>query len=200
MLIDAMPGRRMSLAALAAVCGLGLAGCDSARFGFGSASTPRGRVAEAPPDVTPSVPSGSVTAEPLGPPPGGGTVPALGGGGGEVSPLGGSPQPVPTLGGGGSAPAAPSSRTAAVGAWTARDASGSCRVTLSSTPSLDLYRASAGGCPNKELGRVTSWDFRDGEVYLFQPGGAVAARLRPSGSGLTGVLAKSGAPLSLTRG
>ena len=68
------------------------------------------------------------------------------------------------------------------------------------TCSLDLYRASAGGCSNSELGRVTAWDFRDGEVYLFQPGGAVAARLRPSGSGLTGVLAKSGAPLSLTRG
>jgi len=87
-----------------------------------------------------------------------------------------------------------------VGGWTARDASGaSCRVQLSSSPALDLYRASASGCANRDLARVTAWDFRDGEVYLYQPGGAVAARLRASGSAMSGVLAKSGAPLSLSR-
>ena len=86
-----------------------------------------------------------------------------------------------------------------MGAWTAREASGSCRVQLSSSPALDLYRASASGCANRDLGRVTAWDFRDGEVYLYQPGGAVAARLRPSGSAMEGVLAKSGAPLTLAR-
>ena len=200
MLLNAMPMRRVSLAAIAATFALVLAGCESSRLGTGSA--PRGRVAELPePDpITPSVPSGSVTAEPLAPP---GGIATLGGGGGEVPSFGGSPQPVPTLGGGGGgggAAPAPNSRSAAVGAWTAKDASGSCRVTLSSTPSLDLYRATAGSCPNKDLGRVTAWDFRDGEVYLFQPGGAVAARLRPSDSGFSGVLSKSGAPLSLTRG
>jgi hypothetical protein len=46
---------------------------------------------------------------------------------------------------------------------------------------------------------VSAWDFRDGEVYLYQPGGAVAARLRPAAGSLDGVLAKSGAPLSLSR-
>jgi hypothetical protein len=98
-------------------------------------------------------------------------------------------------------PASPagSSRSASIGGWTARDASGTCRITLSSTPALDLYRASAGACANKDLARVTAWDFRDGEVYLYQPGGAVAARLRGSGASLSGVLAKSGAPLTLTR-
>lgn len=201
MLIDAMPMRRLSLVALATALGLGLAGCESGRFGgFGSGSAPRGgRAAEAPMEpVTPSVPSGSVTAEPLGPPSGGG-VPTLGGGG-DVTPMGGASQPIPSLGGGGGSAPPPSSRTAAVGSWTVRDAGGSCKVNLSSTPSLDLYRASAGGCANKDLSRVTSWDFRDGEVYLFQPGGAVAARLRPGSGGLTGVLAKSGAPLTMTRG
>jgi hypothetical protein len=86
-----------------------------------------------------------------------------------------------------------------VGAWTAREAAGSCRVQLSSSPALDLYRASTSGCANRDLGRVNAWDFRDGEVYLYQPGGAVAARLRPAGGAMEGVLAKSGAPLSLSR-
>jgi hypothetical protein len=36
-------------------------------------------------------------------------------------------------------------------------------------------------------------------VFLYQPGGAVAARLREGGGELQGVLAKSGAPLSLVR-
>jgi hypothetical protein len=46
---------------------------------------------------------------------------------------------------------------------------------------------------------VTAWDYRDGEVYLYQPGGAVAARLSSSGGSMSGALAKSGAPLTLTR-
>lgn len=200
MLIDVVPMRRVSVAALAAALALALAGCGSGRFGGAGSSPASHGPADTPFDaVTPSVPSGSVTAEPLGPP---GGVSTLGGGGGEVAPFGGgSPEPPPTLGGGGGGGAPPpASRSAAVGSWTAREASGTCKVNLSSTPSLDLYRASAGGCSNKELSRVTSWDFRDGEVYLFQPGGAVAARLRPGGGGLNGVLSKSGAPLTLTRG
>ena len=47
-------------------------------------------------------------------------------------------------------------------------------------PALDLYRASASGCANQDLSRVNAWDYRDGEVYLYQTGGAVAARLRGS--------------------
>lgn len=195
MLSDAKSVRRPMLAAVAIVCALSLAGCESTRFG-GGGSTPRPRVAEAPPPepVTPALPSGSVTAEPLAPPSGGSEPPRIAS----------TPQPVPTLGGGGGGGGGggsePGSRSTAVGSWNAREASGSCKINLSSSPSLDLYRASAGGCANKELSRVTSWDFRDGEVYLFQPGGAVAARLRPGGGGLTGVLSKSGAPLTLTRG
>lgn len=105
----------------------------------------------------------------------------------------------------GSAPAAaprPSaSRDGMVGGWTAREATGgSCRVQLSSTPTLDLYRASSSGCTNKELQKISAWDFRDGEVYLYQQGGTVAARLRSSGSGaLDGAVTKSGASLSLNR-
>lgn len=197
MLNEAMPMRRVSLAALTMILGLALAGCESTRFGGfggGSASSRRPVTGGLVEPETPSVPSGSVIAEPLAPLGGASSPPTLGAG--EPT------QPVPTLGGGGGGgvSSSPGSRSAAVGGWTARDAGGSCKINLSSSPSLDLYRASAGGCANKDLSRVTAWDYRDGEVYLFQPGGAVAARLRPGSGGLTGVLAKSGAPLTLTRG
>ncbi|MBN6823268.1 AprI/Inh family metalloprotease inhibitor, partial [Methylobacterium organophilum] len=97
-------------------------------------------------------------------------------------------------------PVATGGRSAVVGSWDARDATGAnCKVTLSSTPALDLYRATASGCANKDLARVSAWDFRDGEVYLYQPGGSVAARLRQGGGGLEGALTKSGAALALNR-
>lgn len=86
-----------------------------------------------------------------------------------------------------------------VGAWTARETSGSCKVQLSSSPSLDLYRASTSGCSNQDLSKVNAWDYRDGEIYLYQTGGSVTARLRGSSSALSGALTKSGAPLSLSR-
>ncbi|WP_346767206.1 AprI/Inh family metalloprotease inhibitor [Enterovirga aerilata] len=99
------------------------------------------------------------------------------------------------------APASPgATRSGLVGTYTARDAAGStCRISLSSSPSLDLYKASSAGCQNRDLGRITAWDYREGEVYLYQPGGSVAARLRGGAGELSGVLAKSGAPLTLTR-
>ncbi|MEE7470389.1 hypothetical protein MPAR162_00335 [Methylorubrum populi] len=96
-------------------------------------------------------------------------------------------------------PVVATGRSSVVGSWNATDAAGSCKVSLSSTPSLDLYKASAAGCGNKDLAKVSAWDFRDGEVYLYQPGGTVAARLRQAGGSLDGALSKSGAPLSLAR-
>lgn len=178
------------------------------------------------PDHSPAPPitSGVVTSEPL-PPPGGYPVasaptspeplpppadpffdpdaaatPAtprvsepqtLRGGGGQVA----------TLGGAGAQAAPRATRDGMVGAWTAREATGSsCRVQLSSTSTLELYRASASGCANRDLQKVNAWDFRDGEVYLYQQGGTVVARLRSAGPGaLNGAVTKSGASLSLNR-
>jgi hypothetical protein len=137
----------------------------------------------------PPAPSGPVTSEPLAPLPGTGQdfaeTPAI------PAPEIAQPRPA--------AIAAPT-RSSVVGGWTAREATGtSCRVQLSSSPALDLYKASTAGCANKDLARVTAWDYRDGEVYLYQPGGTVAARLRSAGGAMQGALAKSGAPLSLSR-
>jgi hypothetical protein len=193
---------------------LALGACGSSRFGGpgprSASAAPRPTTAYNVPDPAPveAVPSGSVQSAPLAPPPGAvGASPDSGFGTGPI--MADVPPTAPTAPTGGQqvatlAPppaAAPSpSRAAMVGGWTARDASGSsCRVQLSSSPALDLYRASAAGCANKDLSRVTAWDFRDGEVYLYQPGGAVAARLRAGGGSLDGVLAKSGAPLTLAR-
>lgn len=203
---------------MALLCGgLLLAGCGSSRFG-GPGPDVRARRPAAPYNAAPdavvqAAPSGAVTSEPLPPPPGASAGPASGtnpGGFGsgpvvaDVPTMPGSPGPVETMTPSAAPPVAEVSRgptrSTTIGNYTAHEAAGaSCRVQLSSSPALDLYKASASGCASKDLSRVTAWDLRDGEVYLYQPGGAVAARLRSSGRDLSGVLAKSGAPLSLSR-
>lgn len=203
--------RRAGPAAAMMLLALGLSACGSARFGEGgptvAARTPTGPVYGGPSgtlEPTPAAPAGSVTSEPLAPPPGSGYPPPAPGYPGSGPVVADVPPPIvaerpivqdppPRI-----ANAAPSRQTV-LGTWSAQDASGSCRVQLSSAPALDLYRASASACGNRDLARVTSWDFREGEVFLYQPGGTVAARLRPAGSALEGVLAKSGAPLTLSR-
>jgi hypothetical protein len=104
-------------------------------------------------------------------------------------------------GGGSTRSGAVSSRDGVIGNWTAQEATGgSCRVQLSSSPSLDLYRASANGCSNRDLQQVNAWDYRDGEVYLYQRGGSVVARLRVGSAGsMNGAITKSGAGLSMNR-
>lgn len=103
--------------------------------------------------------------------------------------------PAPTA-----APSAPT-RTGVTGNWTAREAAGgSCRVTLSSAPALDLYKASTSGCASQELRRVNAWELRGDEVYLYEPGGAVAARLKQSANQrFDGAAAKTGAPITLSK-
>lgn len=191
---------RPSLPTFAALClSATLGACASTRL-----ESPRARApSQAPLDSVQAVPSGTVTAAPLAPPPGASASP-------DAPPLPGAqanaapntptviaepvaPPPPPP-------PVVTSGRASVVGSWDARDATGgSCKVTLSSAPALDLYKASASGCPNKDLARVSAWDFRDGEVYLYQPGGTVAARLRQGGGALEGALTKSGATLALAR-
>jgi hypothetical protein len=194
---------RQTYAFAATLCiALALGACSSARMG-GFEGRPVSSAAAAPvmnPEPVEAVPTGPISSSPL-PPMEGQALPPGGGAPGTMTPPGGTDvaalppaaAPAPT-------PAATSSRTAMVGSWTARDASGgSCRVQLSSSPALDLYKASASGCSNQDLSKVNAWDYRNGEVYLYQTGGSVAARLRGSSGSLSGVLTKSGAPLSLGR-
>ncbi|SEG76104.1 AprI/Inh family metalloprotease inhibitor [Bosea lathyri] len=168
--------------------------------GYPVASAPQGAPGGLPPQEpyyggSPEAPQGSALppAEPRST-----EVPTLRGGSGQIATLG--------AGGGASAGAGSSrgavtSRDSVIGNWTAREATGgSCRVQLSSSPTLDLYRANAAGCANRDLQKITAWDYRDGEVYLYQQGGTVVARLRTSSGGaMDGAVTKSGAALSLNR-
>ncbi len=155
----------------------------------------------------PAMPAAPITTAPLAPPPGASAAPIEPPVGADVAvapatPVAAPPEPSVAA----APPPAPppvvvaSGRSSVVGGWTAKDATGaSCKVSLSSAPALDLYKASAAGCANKDLAKVTAWDYRDGEVYLYQPGGTVAARLRQGGGALDGALSKSGASLAMVR-
>lgn len=188
-----MPRQLQSTAALLALA-CGLAACSSGRFDGPSSRAPRARPA---PEPYASAPSGAVTSSPLAPPPGATA---------EGAPLEAgivASSPPPVIADPVTPPAPPpvvaTGRSSVVGGWTATDASGTCRVSLTSSPTLDLYRATTSGCANKDLAKVSAWDFRDGEVYLYQSGGTVAARLKQAGGSLDGALSKSGASLSLAR-
>ncbi len=156
--------------------------------GYPVASAPSGQGALPPPQDPFFDPGAGAPQSP--PPPAAPTQPPTLRGGGDIQTLGG-----------GQARAPVQSRDGVVGGWTAREATGgSCRVQLSSASTLDLYRASASGCTNRDLQTVNAWDYRNGEVYLYQQGGTVVARLRAdSGGSLSGAVTKSGAALTLNR-
>lgn len=221
--------RALRIAGLLPLLGLA-ACAGSQRFGGPGPGAQRAPVYSEPAmPAAPPIASAPITSEPL-PPPGGypvASAPAPGGAGAlpppgdpYYSPNAGAPaQPpaapageAPGLRGSGdpqtasARPAAPSrpavsSRDGIVGTWTAQEATGSsCKIQLSSAPALDLSRASANGCANRDLQRVNAWDYRNGEVYLYQSGGSVVARLRVGDGGvMNGAVTKSGAALSLNR-
>lgn len=221
--------RTLRIAGLLPLLGLA-ACAGSQRFGGPGPGAQRAPVYSEPAlPAAPPIASAPITSEPL-PPPGGypvASAPPAGGPGAlpppgdpYYSPNAGAPaQPpvssgaeAPALRGSGdpqtasARPAAPSrpsgsSRDSIVGSWTAQEATGSsCKIQLSSAPTLDLSRASAAGCANRDLQRVNAWDYRDGEVYLYQSGGSVVARLRVGEGGvMNGAVTKSGAALSLNR-
>ncbi|MGY6645858.1 MAG: AprI/Inh family metalloprotease inhibitor [Salinarimonas sp.] len=190
-----MSGRGRMVARLTLVVALAgvMAACQTARFG----GQPQQREVVRDLEPGPSAPSGIVMAEPLGAP-GSGRIDDFP----ELEPRTASagdrqqtaalsePAPQPTR----------LSRTSLVGSWNASEpGGGSCRVTLSSTPALDLYRASASGCSNQEVASVNAWDLRGSEVYLYKQGGAVAARLQASRGSMSGAISQSGAPLTMSR-
>ncbi len=92
------------------------------------------------------------------------------------------------------------SQSRLTGGWSVAQGSGSkCRLTLSNSPALDLYKAQTTGC-STGLTKVNAWELRGDEIYLYEQGGAVAARLKQSGnSSFNGSTAKSGAPVSISK-
>lgn len=199
--VRSMPRQLLSTVAfLVLVSALGA--CSTSRFDGPSRSRGGLGAQAALEPIEPVMPSGPVTSAPLAPPPGASAAPA------DLPPPVGTdvaalPAPVvaePAYVPPAPAPIVSSGRSSVVGSWNAKDATGAtCKVSLSSAPALDLYKANAAGCSNKDLAKVTAWDYRDGEVYLYQPGGTVTARLRQGGGALDGALSKSGASLALVR-
>jgi len=84
------------------------------------------------------------------------------------------------------------------GTYTVTDAGDRCRLTLTSSPLFEFYRASPQNCRSPSLARVNAWEQRGSEVVLLRPGGQVAARLFPQGSGYSGATA-SGATITMQR-
>ncbi|WP_439573323.1 protease inhibitor Inh/omp19 family protein [Phreatobacter sp.] len=94
---------------------------------------------------------------------------------------------------------AANSPTAVSGTWTVTDAGDRCRITLTSTPLFEFYRASPQSCRAPSLARINAWEQRGSEIVLLQPGGRVAARLSPQGGGSYSGATATGAPVSMTR-
>jgi hypothetical protein len=92
------------------------------------------------------------------------------------------------------------SQSRLTGGWSVAQGSGSkCRLTLSNSPALDLYKAQTTGC-GTGLTKVNAWELRGDEIYLYEQGGGVAARLKQTGnSSFNGSTAKSGAPMSISK-
>jgi len=93
---------------------------------------------------------------------------------------------------------APQRASSYSGAWKATVGSSSCRVQLSSVPSLDLYKASAQSCSNDTLRSVNGWTFRDNQIILFSRG-QVIARMSGAEAALSGTLSSSGDGLTMSR-
>lgn len=91
------------------------------------------------------------------------------------------------------------SATAVAGTWTVTDAGDRCRITLTSTPLFEFYRASPQNCRAPSLARINAWEQRGSEIVLLQPGGRVAARLSPQGGGAYAGATATGAPVSMSR-
>ncbi len=93
----------------------------------------------------------------------------------------------------------PSSASAYAGAWRALDASGrACRVQLSTTSSIDLYKASVTGCAGSPLATVNLWSVSAGQVTLYARE-TVVARLSGQEASLSGSVEAGGGSLRMTR-
>jgi hypothetical protein len=204
--------------ALAAVSAFALVACESSQR-LGSllpGSNVRAASPAAPAPLT-AAPGSDADTEELPPPPGsGGQVAALPPPAQAPAPAPGFPQTTPAPGGvatapgnlppprtapiAPAAPAAAPTRTSVTGNWSLTEGAGNrCRLTLSSAPKLDLYGAGTSGCSARELQRVNAWELAGSEVILYEPGGAVVARLRQAGDGYSGVSTRSGAPISMAK-
>ncbi len=93
---------------------------------------------------------------------------------------------------------APQRASSYAGSWRASVGETSCKVQLSSVPSLDLFKASTQGCAHEGMRHINGWSFRDNQVILFSRGQPVA-RLSGAEAALAGTLNGSGSEVRMTR-
>ncbi|MGO4526283.1 AprI/Inh family metalloprotease inhibitor [Microvirga sp. 2MCAF35] len=93
---------------------------------------------------------------------------------------------------------APQRATSYAGSWNASVGASSCKVQLTSVPSLDLYKASTQGCKDEAVRSVNGWSFRENQVILFSRG-QVVGRLSGAEAALAGTLNGSGSEIRLSR-
>ena len=77
------------------------------------------------------------------------------------------------------------------GTWNVSIGTSSCRIQLSSVPSLDRYKASTQGCTHEAMRSVNGWSFRENQIVLFSREQPVA-RLSGAEAALVGTLNGSG--------
>ena len=94
--------------------------------------------------------------------------------------------------------AAPQRATSYAGTWNASIGASSCKVQLTSVPSLDLYKASTQGCKDEAVRGVNGWSFRENQVILFSRG-TVVGRLSGAEAALSGTLSGSGSEIRMSR-
>jgi hypothetical protein len=93
---------------------------------------------------------------------------------------------------------APQRASSYAGTWNVNVGSSTCKVQLSSVPSLDLYKASTLGCAHEAMRSVNGWSFRENQVVLFSRGQLVA-RLSGAEAALAGTLNGSGSEIRMSR-
>jgi len=93
---------------------------------------------------------------------------------------------------------APQRATSYAGTWNASIGASSCKVQLTSVPSLDLYKASTQGCKDEAVRSVNGWSFRENQVILFSRG-QVVGRLSGAEAALAGTLSGSGSEIRMSR-
>ncbi|WP_262027313.1 AprI/Inh family metalloprotease inhibitor [Microvirga sp. Mcv34] len=93
---------------------------------------------------------------------------------------------------------APQRATSYAGTWNASTGASSCKVQLTSVPSLDVYKAATQGCKDEAVRSVNGWSFRENQVILFSRG-TVVGRLSGQEAALAGTLSGSGSEIRMSR-
>lgn len=84
------------------------------------------------------------------------------------------------------------------GRWALRTGRDTCQIQLSTSSTLDLYKASTSRCQDAALREVNTWILRGHVIELYSKG-RVVAHLQPNGSTYTGLIENRGLPVTMTR-